>query len=125
DLVPVQDEVLGYLTAQRPDGDTLTVYDLVAADQDTALTLLRQLATWAGQLKTVSLRVMDPAVRDVVLAQPTLHEVTSHPWMLRVIDLPAAVAARGWPAATLLRPFAVDIEVIDEHAPWHAGRHRV
>jgi hypothetical protein len=25
----------------------------------------------------------------------------------------------------LLRPFAVDIEVIDEHAPWHAGRHRL
>ena len=125
DLVPGQDEVLGYLTAQRPDGDTLTIYDLVAADQDTALTLLRQLATWAGQLTAVSLRVLDPAVRDLVLTQPTLHEITNHPWMLRVIDLPAAVAARGWPAATLLRPFAVDIEVIDEHAPWHAGRHRI
>jgi anti-sigma factor RsiW len=53
------------------------------------------------------------------------HDVNNHPWMLRVIDLPAAVAARGWPAAELLRPFAVDIEVVDEQAPWHAGRHRV
>lgn len=125
DLVPGRDEVLGYVTAQRPDGDTLMVYDLVAADRDTALTLLRQLATWAGQLTGVSVRIMDPAVRDLVLPQPTFHEITNHPWMLRVIDLPAAVAARGWPAAALLRPFAVDVEVIDEHAPWHAGRHRI
>jgi hypothetical protein len=35
------------------------------------------------------------------------------------------VAARGWPAAALLRPFTVDIDVTDEQAPWHAGRHRI
>jgi len=125
DLVPGDHGVLGYLTAERPDGDTLQVYDLIAVDQDTARTLLRQLASWAGQLTQVSLRLVDPAVWDLVLAQPMLHEVTNHPWMLRVVDLPGAVAARGWPAAELLRPFAVDIEVIDEHAPWHAGRHRI
>ncbi|HEY0806398.1 MAG TPA: GNAT family N-acetyltransferase [Pseudonocardiaceae bacterium] len=125
DLVPGQDEVLGYLTAHRPDGETLKVYDLVAADRDTALTLLRQLASWAGQLKEVSLRLIDPAVWDLVLPQPMWHDVNNHPWMLRVIDLPAAVAARGWPAAERMRPFAVDIEVVDEQAPWHAGRHRI
>jgi predicted acetyltransferase len=126
DLVPGPDGgVLGYLTAERPEGDTLQVYDLVAADRDTARTLLRQLASWAGQLTQVSLRLVDPAVWDLAVAQPMVHEVSNHPWMLRVVDLPAAVAARGWPAAEFLRPFAVDIEVIDEHARWHAGRHRI
>jgi predicted acetyltransferase len=125
DLVPGQDGVRGYLTGQRPDGDVLKVYDLIAADRDTALTLLRQLASWAGQLSEVSLRVVDPVVWDLILAQPMWHDVNNHPWMFRVVDLPAAVAARGWPAAELLRPFAVDIEVIDEQAPWHAGRHRI
>jgi predicted acetyltransferase len=125
DLAPGPDGPLGYLTAQRPVGDRLTVYDLVAADQDTLRTLLRQLGSWAGQIKEVSLRILDPAMRDLVLPQPLQHVVTNHPWMLRVVDLPAAVAARGWPAAELLRPFAVDIEVADEHAPWHAGRHRI
>jgi predicted acetyltransferase len=56
---------------------------------------------------------------------PVVHDVTNHPWMLRVVDLPAAVAARGWPAAAYLGSFAVDLEVVDEHAPWHAGRHRL
>jgi predicted acetyltransferase len=125
DLVSGQDGPLGYLTAQRPDGTTLRVYDLIAADRDTAVTLLRQLASWAGQLTDVSLRHIDPAVWDLVVAQPVWHDVSVHPWMFRVVDLPAAVAARGWPAAALSRPFAVDIEVIDQQAPWHAGRHRI
>jgi predicted acetyltransferase len=54
-----------------------------------------------------------------------VHDVRNHPWMLRVVDLPAAVAARGWPAAAYLAPVSVDIEVVDEHAPWQAGRHRL
>lgn len=125
DIVPGVDGIRGYLTAERPEGERLIVYDLVADDRDTAGRLLRQLASWAGQLHDVSLRVVDPAVRDLLLSQPVLHDVRNHPWMLRVIDLPTAVAARGWPLTALMRPFAVDIEVIDEHAPWQAGRHRI
>jgi predicted acetyltransferase len=125
DVVPGVDGIRGYLTAQRPEGERLIVYDLVADDRDTAGRLLRQLASWAGTLQDVSLRVIDPAVRDLLLSQPVLHDVRNHPWMLRVIDLPAAVAARGWPLTGLMRPVSVDIEVFDEHAPWQAGRHRI
>jgi predicted acetyltransferase len=125
DVVPGAHGLRGFLTAERPEGERLVVYDLIAEDADTAGTLLRQLASWAGMLQDVSLRVVDPAVRDLLLAQPVLHDVRNHPWMLRVVDLPAAVAARGWPLTALMRPFAVDIEVIDEYAPWQAGRHRI
>jgi hypothetical protein len=54
-----------------------------------------------------------------------LHDVRNHPWMLRVVDLREAVAARGWPLTAMLRPLSVDIEVVDQHAPWQAGRHRI
>jgi predicted acetyltransferase len=125
DVAPGPEGLRGYLTADRPDGERLIVHDLVGEDLDTIRTLMRQLASWAGTLTDVSLRVIDPAVRDFVLARPVLHDVRNHPWMLRVVDLPAAVAARGWPVATALGPLSVDIEVIDEHAPWHAGRYRL
>ena len=108
-VVPGVDGIRGYLSAERPDGERL----------------LRQLASWAGTLHDVSLRIVDPAVRDLLLSQPVLHDVRNHPWMLRVIDLPRAVAARGWPLTAAMRPLAVDIEVVDEHAPWQAGRHRI
>jgi predicted acetyltransferase len=124
-VVPGVHGLRGYLTADRPDGERLIVYDLIADDADTAGRLLRQLASWAGTLHDVSLRIVDPAVRDLLLSQPVLHDVRNHPWMLRVIDLPEAIAARGWPLTSALRPLSVDIEVIDEHAPWHAGRHRI
>jgi predicted acetyltransferase len=125
DVVPGTEGIRGYLTAERPEGDRLITYDLIADDVDTASRLLRHLASWAGMLQDVSLRVVDPAVRDLLLAQPVLHDVRNHPWMLRVVDLPAAVAARGWPLTALMRPLAVDLEVVDEHAPWQAGRHRI
>ena len=117
--------VVGYLTAERPEGEKLVTYDLVALDQRTALGLLANLGRWTGIMTEISLRIVDPAWWQLLMTLPVLHDVTNHPWMLRVVDLPGAVAARGWPAAAYLTSFAVDVEVVDEHAPWHAGRHRL
>jgi predicted acetyltransferase len=117
--------VVGYLTAERPEGEKLVTYDLVALDRQTALGLLANLGRWTGIMTEISLRIVDPAWWQLLMTLPVLHDVTNHPWMLRVVDLPGAVAARGWPAAAYLTSFAVDVEVVDEHAPWHAGRHRL
>lgn len=127
DVAPGPDgSVRGYLTADRPEGeDKLVTYDLVALDEETGRGLLANLGRWTGILTEISLRIVDPAWWQLLMTLPVLHDVTNHPWMLRVVDLPAAVAARGWPAAAYLAPFTVDIEVVDEHAPWHAGRHRL
>jgi predicted acetyltransferase len=125
-VVPGEDGTLrGYLTAERPAAGGLKVHDLVAADRDTQLTLLRELTSWAGVLDQVSLRVTDPAVAGLVTAQAMRHTVRNAVWLQRVVDLPAAVAARGWPNAVALRPSAVDVYVLDEHAPWHAGAQRI
>ncbi len=126
EVAPGQDgSILGYLTGVRPEGDQLIIHDLVADDRETALGLFANLARWAGIIETISLRITDPAWWQLLFVLPVLHEVRNHPWMLRVVDLPAAVAARGWPAAAHLAPTSVDIEVVDEHAPWQAGRHRL
>jgi predicted acetyltransferase len=126
ELVPGPDgTVLGYLTAERPEGTKLIVHDLVADDPETALGLLANLARWTGIMTDISLRIIDPAWWQLLVTMPVEYDVFNHPWMLRVVDLPAAVAARGWPAAAHLNPISVDIDVVDEHAPWHAGRHRL
>lgn len=112
----------GYLSAARRD-EGLTVYDLVAHDADAWRALLRSAGSWAGQLRTVSLRLLDSRLLSPAPLGVELH---SEPWMLRVVDLPAAVAARGWPRAGLLRQgLSVELELVDPHAPWHAGRHRL
>ncbi|GGP33884.1 GNAT family N-acetyltransferase [Saccharothrix coeruleofusca] len=124
-VVPGHDgEVRGYLTAERTR-DGLKVFDLVGRDADAALGLLRELTSWGGTLERLSLRVTDPAVVGLLVNQGIRYSVTTSTWLLRVVDLPAAVAARGWPGAAFLRPAAVDLEVVDEHAPWHAGRQRL
>jgi predicted acetyltransferase len=42
--------------------------------------------------------------------------------MLRIIDAPAAVAARGWRAGV---SGSVDLELADDVCPWNAGRWRL
>ena len=110
-------------SARRPRTDILDVYDLVARDADAGRAMLAALASWSGQVDRIQLRRVDPLVWDLLLSLPGHHTATVEPIMLRVVDLAAAVAARGWPVG--LPDFAVDMDVTDEHAPWNAGRHRL
>ncbi|MGM1061732.1 GNAT family N-acetyltransferase [Saccharothrix sp. Mg75] len=116
-------EVRGYLTAERSRHE-LRVFDLVGRDAAAQAALLGALRSWAGLLDRVKLRVVDPAVTGLLTDQGVEFTTTASHWMLRVVDLPAAVAARGWPAAEGVTA-SVDLEVVDRHAPWHAGRRRL
>ena len=126
EVVPGPDGTIrGYLTGERPEGEKLTVHDLVADDREALLSLFANLARWSGIIDEISLRIDDPAWWQLIVPHPVIYDVRNHAWMLRVVDLPAAVAARGWPFATYLADTSVDIEVTDEHASWQAGRHRI
>jgi predicted acetyltransferase len=121
-VAPGPSGLRGYVSGGRT-GSGLVLYDLVALDADACRTLLRSVGSWAGQLDTVSIRVLDSRLLSPVGQGVELH---SEPWMLRVVDFQGAVAARGWPRAGLLRPgLSVDVELVDPHAPWHSGRHRI
>ena len=115
----------GISPGERARNDVLVVNELVATDAMTAAGLLGAIGSWAGQLEQVAVRVLDMTTCRQLLPLPMRYQARFQPWMFRVVDFPAAVAARGWPAARLLRPFTVDLEITDKHAPWHAGRHRL
>ncbi|WP_051385706.1 GNAT family N-acetyltransferase [Actinokineospora inagensis] len=123
-VAPGPHGIRGYLNADRPDGKRLRAYDLVADDLDTAHALLRQLAGWAGTLTDARIRVLGHTL-DLAVPGGLRRGLEVHDFMLRVVDLPAAVAARGWPAVAESKPFTVDIEVADPHAPWQSGRWRL
>ena len=118
-------QVSGYLAGERSRSDVLVINELVATDVATATGLLGAIGSWAGQLEQVAVRVLDMTTCRQLLPLPMRYQARFQPWMMRVVDFPAAVAARGWPAAPLLRPFTVDLEITDAYAPWHAGRHRL
>ncbi|GLZ34449.1 hypothetical protein Lesp02_66360 [Lentzea sp. NBRC 105346] len=116
-------ELRGYLTAMRLPNSALKVFDVVGTDADAQLSLLAELKSWQGTIENLEVRITDPALLALFTSQQMRHEVSTWLWMLRVVDLPAAIAARGWP--THLRDFVVDIDVTDDTAPWNAGRHRI
>jgi predicted acetyltransferase len=58
----------------------------------------------------------------LLLPEQDLEQLSTLRFMLRIVDLPGAFAARGYgPDARL----AVDIEVDDRDCPWNSGRWRV
>jgi predicted acetyltransferase len=121
-VAPGPSGLRGYVSGGRT-GSGLVLYDLVALDAAACRALLGSVGSWAGHLDTVSLRVLDSRLLSPAGQGVDLHSET---WMLRVVDFQGAVAARGWPRAALLRPgLSVDVELVDPHAPWHAGRYRI
>jgi len=114
----------GYLTATRRR-DRLQVHDLVALDEEAGRALLHLISSFAGTVSRIDLCPTDPAALGPLAGGVLTGEVQVTPWMLRVVDLPAAVAARGWPGAAWLADAALDLEVVDPWAPWHAGRWRL
>ncbi|MBP2474907.1 putative acetyltransferase [Crossiella equi] len=116
----------GYLLAE-PDRQNrvLEVRELVADTPEVALGLLDSIGSWTGLLDRVKLHIADETLLGVLEWSALDGRKRTQPWLLRVVDLPAAVAARGWPTAPHLHGQSVDLEIEDTHAPWHAGRQRL
>lgn len=96
-------------------------WDVVALTPATGRALWFALGAGSSTVRSVRAKAF---ADDVVplLGEPavTLHEHLR--WMLRLVSLPDAVAARGWPAG--LRA-SVDLDVADEQLPDNAGRWRL
>lgn len=105
--------VTGYAAWNRGEGygddATIEVLDLVARDADAYRALLATLGSFSGVAPTTTIRTSgDDSVR---LLLPTSHwKVTSStPYMLRVLDVDAALSQRGYPRAISAElPFSVD-----------------
>jgi predicted acetyltransferase len=118
--------VCGYASWNRgPRYDStgkLTVYDLIGADDAATATLLHMVAGWASVAPNIVLRLtdQDPAFFHFASSGTTVE--SRQPWMARIVDAPAAVAARGWPPN--LRG-EIDLELTDDVCPWNEGRFRL
>lgn len=116
----------GYAAWDRGPGydasGRLSVADLVGLTAPATEALLAMLGTWASVAPTLHLRLPDPdpAVLLAPFVGATVH--SRQPWMFRVLDAPAAVAARGWPAHVA---GSVDLVLDDEVCPWNKGPYRL
>ena len=122
--------VLGHTPPEGPHWD-LDVVDLAAPDAPTARTLLGLLGGHRSMVRQVRWWGTPADTLVTHLREPVANVARQERWMLRVVDLPAALEARGWPPGVSGELHVhVEDELIPEQAgPWvvHlvAGRARV
>ncbi|MEZ5137815.1 MAG: GNAT family N-acetyltransferase [Acidimicrobiales bacterium] len=118
-------ELAGYAAyrhrrARPPYDYAVSVIEVLAEDPDVLRALWRVVASSGTQAPEIDL--VGPAEDDLfLLADGASPEVVRSEirWMLRLVDLPGAVAARGWPATARGR---IGLQVHDRQAPWNDGR---
>ena len=117
-LAEVDGHPAGYVSYQRGSGyrgSQLRVHELVAERPEAAAALLRSLSTWDSVAATVLWR--GPTSELGLLLPAAVPPATAvQPWMLRIVDAPAAVAARGFPG----RDADVAFALVDPDVPAHA-----
>ncbi|MPZ95548.1 MAG: GNAT family N-acetyltransferase [Propionibacteriales bacterium] len=103
----------------RWEGSDLQVDELVAGTETTARTLWSIVGSGASIARTVHayLAPYDPI--HLMLGREAAKATEQQRWMLRLIDAPGALAARGWPPGAALD---LPIEVSDAEIPANAGR---
>jgi predicted acetyltransferase len=119
-------DVTGYASWDRgkgyDDGGKMTVYDVIAQDAASTAALRKMFAAWASVAPKTVLRVTPPDPILYGVASSSMDIERRQPWMLRLVDATAAVAARGWPA---YQSGVVDLELTDAECEWNAGSYRL
>ena len=124
-LAEVAGRPVGYVAYDRGRGygpqAELQVHELVADGPAATRALLAALGGWDSVVDAVQ---WPGPTQDLalVLRRPVPPPHEARPWMLRVLDAPGAVAARGYPAGTTLDASFV---LVDPEVPAHAGPWRL
>jgi predicted acetyltransferase len=100
-------------------GYSIEVEELVAREPGTAVTLWRFLASNGMQVRDVTINRGPVDELLLVLPEQDVRQVHNNRWMHRLVDVPAALGARGYPAAVAAE---VHLELTDKVAPWNDGR---
>ncbi|MFE3876733.1 enhanced intracellular survival protein Eis [Kitasatospora sp. NPDC059146] len=104
------------LTTKRGDrhGMELVVHDFWSSDPDCAAAMLAFLGRHNSRAQTVQFRRGALPPYPLLLHNLHRHRVVAdawHPWMLRILDVQAALRLRGWPADLDLE---IPVEIGDE-----------
>jgi predicted acetyltransferase len=100
-------------------GYSIEVEELVAREPGAAVTLWRFLSGHGMQVGTITINRGPIDELLLVLPEQDVRQVHNNRWMHRLVDVPAALGARGYPAAVAAE---VHLEVADRVAPWNDGR---
>src|SRR5262249_22696984 len=103
-----------------PEGVRILVFDLVATTAAARRSLGGMLARASSVVSMVSLRggPVEPLMHAIDTLDVTV--TRERPWMLRLVDASAAIAARGYADDVRVE---VPLEITDAAGPWNTGRH--
>jgi predicted acetyltransferase len=107
---------------QRPAaawGYSIEVQELVAREPGASVTLWRFLSGHGMQVGTITINRGPIDELLLVLPEQDVRPLHNNRWMHRLVDVPAALMARGYPTAVAAE---VHLELTDRVAPWNDGR---
>jgi predicted acetyltransferase len=112
----------GYAVIRRESTDVVDFIDLCAPTPEAALTAMALAAGYRSQVAEAAWTggADDPLV--LLAPEKATRVVQWKRWMLRVVDLPAAVAARGWPEDAEID---LHLDIDDPVLPANAGSWRL
>jgi predicted acetyltransferase len=122
-VVEQQGRLDGYVIYRQikdrgPSGYSLVLEDLAAATWEAESVLWRHLGAHQAQAREVRVQGLPLDALALHLPEQRIRVVWDHRWMLRIVDAPRAIAARGYPLGlTLSVPLSID----DARGPWHRG----
>ena len=113
-------EVFGYLgddgfVTYGWEGKELVVYSLVAGSPDTARALWAVVGSSASVAEKVSAYLAPDDPLHALLGETVGEDVQQVRWMLRLLDVRAAVAARGFPAVDVDVPVVLSDDQVPEN----------
>ncbi len=112
-----EDGFLGY--GWSDDTETIEVEELVAASAPTARAFWEILASHATVAERVRACLGPDDPVSWLIREPAASLRRRESWMLRLVDAPAAIAARGYPPAVSL---SVQLDIADPDLPGNSGR---
>lgn len=113
----------GFLSYRWGSGnDEVHVEELIAVSAGTARAFWRILASHASIAASVLACLAPDDPVHWLTREPDVETRRAFPWMLRIVDAPAAVAARGFPAAVTMSAL---LDITDTTLPGNAGQWRL
>lgn len=109
-------------TAYTWDGSDLRVDELVAGSEATARALWATVGSGSSIAKSVSAYVSPEDPIHYLLQHEADAEAQYQRWMLRLLDVPAAIAGRGYNPALVID---TELEIEDVELPANSGRWRL
>ena len=121
-----QGELVGYVTYRQLDGEHTAIggdfqivcKDLVWLTRDAGLALWRLLGSWANQAERIFYRAGPEEPALLLMPEQPFNPLGEVRWMSRIVDAPAAVAERGYPAGL---DATASIELSDPQLPSNGG----